>query len=308
MLGSVVNLEVDLGFMQLKNPVIAASGTFGYGDEAKQYMDVSRLGGFVTKGLSIKPKEGNPPPRICETPCGMLNSIGLENIGVEKFITEKLPKIRELNTAIIVNIFGETEEEYAMVAEKLRRCEGISAIEINISCPNVKKGGILLGTDPEISARVTDMVLKKSDKPVIVKLTPNVTDITIIAKAVERAGAHAISLINTLRGMAVDIEKRKPVLGNIYGGLSGPAIKPIALALTYQVIQSVSIPVIGGGGIMDYKDALEFLILGARAIQMGTANLIDPTSSIQVIEGIKNYCLENRISDINGIIGSFKPK
>ncbi|RLB12025.1 MAG: dihydroorotate dehydrogenase [Deltaproteobacteria bacterium] len=304
MLESGINLEVDLGFVKLKNPVIAASGTFGYGDEIAEHVDVSRLGGFVTKGLSIRPREGNPPPRICETPCGILNSIGLENIGIERFITDKLPRIKDLNTAIIVNIFGEGLEEYARAAEMLKGIKEIAAIEINISCPNVKKGGILFGTDPKLSAQVTEAVLKNSDKPVIVKLSPNVTDITVIAKAVEKAGAHAISLINTLRGMAIDIEGRRPVLGNIQGGLSGPAIKPVALYLTYQVVQNVNIPVIGGGGIVDYKDALEFLIVGARAVQVGTANLIDPRTTHQIIDGIKNYCLKSSISDIQEIIGS----
>ncbi len=306
MLGKDTRLEVDLGFIKLKNPVIAASGTFGYGEEIRNFIDPSLLGGFVTKGLSIKPKQGNPPPRTCETACGMLNSIGLENIGIESFLKEKLPTIRAYETAVIVNIFGESISEYAEAASMLRGVKEISAIEINISCPNVKKGGMLFGTDPELSFQVTEAVLKETDKPVIVKLSPNVTDITIIAKAVEEAGAHAISLINTLTGMAVDIEKRKPVLGNIVGGLSGPAIKPVALYMTYRVVNSVSIPVIGGGGIFNYKDALEFLIVGARAVQVGTANLVNPKACLSIIEGLSQYCAEKGIQRIQDIVGSLR--
>ena len=306
MLGKDTRLEVDLGFIKLKNPVIAASGTFGYGEEVRNFIDPSLLGGFVTKGLSIKPKQGNPPPRTCETACGMLNSIGLENIGIESFLKEKLPTIRAYDTAVIVNIFGESISEYAEAASMLRGVKEISAIEINISCPNVKKGGMLFGTDPKLSFQVTEAVLKETDKPVIVKLSPNVTDITIIAKAVEEAGAHAISLINTLTGMAVDIEKRKPVLGNIVGGLSGPAIKPVALYMTYRVVNSVSIPVIGGGGIFNYKDALEFLIVGARAVQVGTANLVNPKACLSIIEGLSQYCAEKGIQRIQDIVGSLR--
>ena len=306
MLGRDSRLEIDLGFIRLKNPVIAASGTFGYGEEVSDLINISDLGGFVTKGLSIRPKQGNPPPRICETACGMLNSIGLENIGIERFLKEKLPRIKTYDTAIIVNIFGETVDEYAEAASMLNGVEEISAIEINISCPNVKKGGILFGTDPKLSFQVTEAVLKKSDKPVIVKLTPNVTDITVIAKAVERAGAHAVSLINTLTGMAIDIEKKRPVLGNITGGLSGPAIKPVALYMTYKVVNSVRIPVIGGGGITDYKDALEFLIAGAKAIQVGTANLINPRACLEIVEGLSRYCTEKKIEKLQEIVGSLQ--
>lgn len=306
MLGRDISLEVNLGFIKLKNPVIAASGTFGYGDEMLEYIDINQLGGFVTKGLSIKPFQGNPPPRIYETPCGMLNSIGLENIGIDAFLTEKLPKLQGLDTAIIVNIYGQSVEEYGEVAKKIKGVNEIDAVEINISCPNVKKGGMLFGTDPVSSAKITEIVLKNTDKPVIVKLTPNVTDITIIAKEVERAGAHAISLINTLRGMAVDVETRRPVLGNIFGGLSGPAIKPIALYMTYQVVQAVDIPVIGGGGIISYNDALEFLIVGAKAVQIGTANLINPKATLSIIEGIKKFCMDKEIKNISDIIGSLK--
>jgi len=306
MLERTVNLEVNLGFLKLKNPIIAASGTFGYGDEIRNYIDINKLGGFVTKGLSIRPSIGNPPPRIYETPCGMLNSIGLENIGIESFLNDKLPIIKDLSTAIIVNIYGKTIEEYGEIAKRLKGIKDISAIEINISCPNVKQGGMIFGTNPKISANITELVLKNSEKPVIVKLTPNVTDIVEIAKEVEKAGANAISLINTLKGMAIDIHKRKPILGNIFGGLSGPAIKPVALYMTYQVLQSVSIPVIGGGGIISYTDALEFLIVGAKAVQIGTANLINPRACIEIIDGIKNYCIIHKIKDISDIVGSLK--
>ena len=306
MLEQTPNLEIDLGFIKLKNPVIGASGTFGYGDEITDFIDPSLLGGFVTKSLSIKERSGNPPPRIYETPCGMLNAIGLENIGIKRFIDEKLPKIGSLNTAIIVSIFGEDVNEFSEAALMLKGIKEISAIEINISCPNVKKGGMLFGIDPVISAKITEAVLKNSDKPVIVKLTPNVTDITVIAKSVENAGAYAISLINTLTGMAIDINTKRPVLANITGGLSGPAIKPVAVYMTYKVVNSVSVPVIAGGGIMDYKDALEFLIVGAKAVQVGTANLINPKACLSIIEGLKNYCIENGIKEISQIIGSIK--
>jgi len=306
MLAETPNLEVDLGFIKLKNPVIAASGTFGYGDEIVDFINPSLLGGFVTKSLSIKPKPGNPHPRTCETPCGMLNAIGLENIGIKRFINEKLPKISSIDTNIIVSIFGENITEFSEAANMLKGIKEISAIEVNISCPNVKKGGMLFGIDPVISAEITESVLKNSDKPVIVKLTPNVTDITIIAKSVEKAGAYAISLINTLTGMAIDINTKRPKLGNITGGLSGPAIKPVAVYMTYKVVNSVNIPVIAGGGIMNYKDALEFLIVGAKAVQVGTANLINPKACLDIIEGLKNYCIENRIKEISQIIGSLK--
>lgn len=298
------DLTVDLGPLKLTNPVLAASGTFGYGQEFSTLVDLSLLGGIVVKGLSLKPREGNPPPRIVETPCGMLNAIGLANIGLEMFLKEKLPWLEKQNTAIIVNIYGHSIDEYGAIAEGLKGVDAISAIEVNISCPNVDSGGMAFGTDPDISARVTELVLKNTDKPIIVKLTPNVTDITAIARTVEKAGAHAISLINTLTGMAIDIDARVPKLANISGGLSGPAIKPIALYMVYQVAKAVKIPVIGIGGIMDYRDALEFLIAGARAIQVGTANFVNPRATLDIIEGLKNYCHKRGIGRIDEIIGS----
>ena len=301
------DLRVSIGPLELKNPVLTASGTFGYGDEYADLLDLSLLGGIVIKGLSLKPMAGNPPPRIVETPCGMLNAIGLANVGLEKFFDEKLPMLKKFNTAIIVNIYGHSMDEYATVAARLKGAEGISAIEVNISCPNVECGGMAFGTDPDISAKVTEHVLKNSDKPVIVKLSPNVSDIRAIAVAVEKAGADAVSLINTLTGMAIDVERRTPVLGNIWGGLSGPAIRPVALYMVYQVVRAVRIPVIGIGGIMDYRHALEFLIAGAKAIQVGTGNFVNPRATLEIIEGLRRFCREHRISRIDEIIGTLRP-
>ncbi len=298
------DMKVRIGPLELRNPVITASGTFGYGQEFSDLLDLNELGGIVVKGLSLKPRAGNPPPRIVETPCGMLNAIGLANIGLEGFLREKLPWLQKLNTHVIVNIYGHSIDEYGAVAAGLKGVEGISAIEVNISCPNVEKGGMAFGTDPDISAKVTATVLKNTDKPVIVKLSPNVTDITVIAKAVEKEGAHAVSLINTLTGMAIDVETRVPKLANISGGLSGPAIRPIAVYMVYQVARSVKIPVIGVGGIMDYRNALEFFMAGASAIQIGTANFVDPGVAINVIDGLRKFCEDQGITKIEEIIGS----
>jgi dihydroorotate dehydrogenase (NAD+) catalytic subunit len=298
------DLQVSLGALKLKNPVVTASGTFGYGHEYAELVDPNLLGGIVLKGLSLKPRPGNSPTRIVETPAGMLNAIGLENIGVEAFLEEKLPWLKTLDTAVIVNIYGHTTEEYGAVATQLKGAEGVAALEINVSCPNVKKGGMAFGTDPAASAEVTEAVLKKTDKPVIVKLTPNVTDICAVARAVEQAGAHGLSLINTLTGMAIDIETRRPRLGNISGGLSGPAIRPVALYMVYRVVRAVKIPVMGVGGIMDARDALEFLIAGAGAVQVGTANFVNPRASLDIIEGIRQYCIEHDIERIENLIGT----
>jgi dihydroorotate dehydrogenase (NAD+) catalytic subunit len=301
-----VNLAVQIGSLKIKNPVMTASGTFGYGDEYAGYVNLSKLGAIVVKGLSLKPRLGNPPPRIMETAGGMLNSVGLQNIGVEAFIAEKLPHLRKFDVAVIANIYGETYAEYSKVAGKLSSVKGIHALEVNVSCPNVKKGGLSFGSDPKAAAEVTRRVKGETNLPVIVKLTPNVTDIAAIAQAVEKAGADAVSLINTLTGMAVDWKTRTPHLKNITGGLSGPAIKPVALRMVWQVVQRVSIPVIGIGGIMNAEDALEFLILGAKAVQIGTANFINPRTTLDVIEGMQNYLVDNKIEDINDIIGTFK--
>ncbi|HOG10909.1 MAG TPA: dihydroorotate dehydrogenase [Smithella sp.] len=300
-------MAVSLGRLKLNNPVMTASGTFGYGEEYAGYVDLNKLGAIVVKGLSLKPRLGNPPPRIMETTGGMLNAVGLQNIGVDAFIEEKIPFLRQYDTKVIANIYGETYDEYKKVARKLSSVKGIHALEVNISCPNVKNGGLSFGSDPKIAARMTRAVKDETSLPVIVKLTPNVTDIAAIAEAVEKAGADAISLINTLTGMSVDLKTRRPHLKNITGGLSGPAIKPVALRMVWQVVQRVSIPVIGIGGIMTAEDALEFLVLGAKAVQIGTANFINPLVTMEVVEGMKNYLAEQKIKDINEIICTFQP-
>jgi dihydroorotate dehydrogenase (NAD+) catalytic subunit len=300
------DLGIKIGPLELKNPVLAASGTFGYGQEFFPLVDPALLGAVVVKGLSLKPRAGNPPPRIVETPCGMLNAIGLANVGVETFLREKLPWLREKGAVVIANIYGHSLEEYGTLAAALRGVEGVSALEVNISCPNVECGGMAFGTDPAISARVTEQVLENTDKPVIVKLSPNVTDIRAVARAVEAAGAHALSLINTLTGMVVDIDRRVPVLANVSGGLSGPAIRPIALHMVHQVVRTVRIPVIGLGGIMDHRDALQFLIAGARAVQVGTANLVNPTASLEIVDGLRRYCVDKGIRRIADLVGTLK--
>ncbi|MDA8126425.1 MAG: dihydroorotate dehydrogenase [Deltaproteobacteria bacterium] len=296
------------GGLVLKNPVLTASGTFGYGEIYAPFVDLSRLGAVVVKGLSLEPRAGNPPPRIMETPAGMLNAVGLQNIGVRAFIAEKLPFLRKFETKVIANIFGESVDEYLQVAEILNAAEGVHALELNISCPNVKKGGISFGALPEAAAEITGRVRKVTDLPLIVKLTPNVTDITVIAQAVEAAGADAVSLINTLTGMSIDIERRRPHLANITGGLSGPAIRPIALRMVWQTVQAVKIPVIGLGGIVTASDALEFLIAGAKAVQVGTANFNQPTAVAEILSGIETYLASHGIDDINELIGSLITK
>jgi len=299
-------LQTKIGSLELKNPVIAASGTFGYGREFSDLIDVNLLGGIVVKGLSMEQMPGNPPPRIVETPCGMLNAIGLANVGLKTFLGEKLPWLKRLHTAVIVNIYGHTVDEYGEVAAGLKGVEGVSAIEVNISCPNVERGGMVFGTDPDLAARVTEKVLKNSDKPVIVKLSPNVTDIAVQAKAVENAGAQALSLINTLTGMTIDIETREPKLAGVSGGLSGPAIRPVALYMVREAVKAVRIPVIGIGGITDHRDALEFLIAGAVAVQVGTANFVNPRATLDIVDGLKRFCRKRGISRIEDIIGTLK--
>ncbi len=299
-------LQVKIGDLKLKNPVITASGTFGYGLEFSSILDLSRLGGIVVKGISLEPMEGNPPPRIVETPCGMINSIGLANIGVERFLKEILPELNAFDTCIIVNIYGHSIKEYQELALRLKGVDGIDALEVNISCPNVEEGGMAFGVSPDSAFRVTEAVVKNTDKMVIVKLSPNVSDIREIGKAVEDAGADALSLINTLTAMSIDIETRRPRLSNIWGGLSGPAIRPIAVYMVYKVTDAVKIPVIGIGGIMNERDALEFLIAGASAIQVGTANFVDPLASIKIIDGLRDYCIKKGIRDIKSLIGSVK--
>jgi len=299
-----VELSVNIGGIQLKNPVMTASGTFGYGEEYAPYVGLDKLGAIVVKGISLKPRTGNPPPRIVETTGGMLNSIGLENIGVDRFIGEKLPYLRDSGATIIVNIFGSSIEEYGDVANKLDDTHGISGLEINISCPNVKEGGIIFGSDSHMAFEVVSFVRQSTKLPLIVKLSPHVTDITEIARSVQDAGADAISLINTIRGMAIDIETKTPKLANITGGLSGPAIKPIALRMVWEVARVTEIPVIGIGGIMNAYDALEFIIAGASAIQVGTANFINPKATVDILSGIEKYLGDHRIGDIKSLIGT----
>ncbi|MCK9390090.1 MAG: dihydroorotate dehydrogenase [Syntrophales bacterium] len=301
-----INLAIEIGSLKLKNPVMTASGTFGYGEEYAPYADLNRLGAIIVKGLSLKPRHGNPSPRIMETPAGMLNAIGLQNVGVKNFIRDKLPYLRQFDTAIIANVYGETIEEYLRVSEILTAAGGVHALEINVSCPNVKKGGVAFGTDPDMIAEVTVGVRGVTDLPVIVKLSPNVTDIAVMAKAAEAAGADAVSLINTITGMSVDVEKRIPHLKNVTGGLSGPAIKPVALRMVWQAASQVQIPVIGVGGIMSAADALEFFIVGARAIQVGTANFLDPRVTMSIIEGIEAYMKRHHIVAVDEIVGSLR--
>jgi len=295
------DLSISIGTLRLKNPVLLASGTCGYGMELDGLLDLDKLGGIIIKGLSIRPRPGNPPPRLVETPCGLLNSIGLENIGIEVFIRDKLPFLRNIQTSLIVNILGNSVEEYFEMAKRLDREEGIKAIEVNISCPNVKAGGIAFGTDPEAAASVTHAVKKATGLPVIIKLTPNVTDITEVARKVASAGADAISLINTLLGMAIDIQCRRPALANVFGGLSGPAIKPVALRMVWQVVRAVDIPVIGVGGISTPEDAIEFLIAGARAVEIGTATLIRPSTAEDLPAGIRDYMMANNIKNVENL-------
>jgi dihydroorotate dehydrogenase (NAD+) catalytic subunit len=300
------SLVVDIAGIKMKNPVMPASGTFGYGEEYAPFIDLEKLGAIVTKGLSLRPKAGNPTPRIAETISGMLNAIGLQNVGVDAFVEHKLPFLREITTPVIVNFFGNTLEEYGEVAERLSDIPEVAGVELNISCPNVKQGGIVFGTDPKAAAEVVSLVRKKLNKPLIAKLTPNVTDITVVARAVEEAGADAISLINTITGMAVDVKTRRPRLANKTGGLSGPAVRPIAVRMVHQVVQTVKVPVIGIGGIVRPVDALEFLIVGATAVQVGTANFVDPGAMLTIIDGIEQFCLEEGISDIHQLIGSLE--
>jgi dihydroorotate dehydrogenase (NAD+) catalytic subunit len=302
----MTDLSVDLGFIKLKNPVIASSGTFGYGLEFAPFFDLSKLGAFVVKGLYSSPCEGNPPPRLVETSSGLLNAIGLQGIGVQKFADEILPQLRKFKTAIIVNVCGQSDEEYASSIEFLDRQKGISAYELNISCPNLKRDGLCPALDPKATFSVVSLAKKRSSRPVITKLSPNVTDIIEVAISAQEAGTDAVSLVNTFLGMAVDVESRKPVLANIFGGLSGPAIKPIALRMVYQVANRLKIPVIGMGGITSGKDALEFLIAGARAVGVGTANLINPEATLCIIKELERYCRERGIKKIEEIIGTIK--
>jgi dihydroorotate dehydrogenase (NAD+) catalytic subunit len=287
-----MDLSVALGSKRLPNPVGVASGTFGYGSEYESLVDLSAVGAIFTKAVTLQPRPGNDIPRIIETPAGLLNSIGLANVGIERFVKEKMPFLAQLPCAIIPNVAGATEEEYSQVIERLEGHSSIFGYEINISCPNVKHGGLAFGTDPVAVEKLTADLRQKTAKPLIVKLTPNVTDITTIAKAAEQGGADAVSCINTLVGMVIDINKKRPVLAAGTGGLSGPAIRPVGVAMTWRVSRAVKIPVIGIGGIMSAEDALQYLLAGASAVQLGTANFVDPASASRVLEGIKTYCTQ----------------
>lgn len=303
-----MNLKVQIApnnekGLLLQNPVMTASGTFGYGIEYREFFDIERLGAIVCKATTLAPRTGNREPRIAETACGMLNSIGLQNDGVKALIADKAPAWTKLKVPVIVNIAGESVADYAELARLLDGVPGVAGIEVNISCPNVAEGGAAFGADCTASAAVTDAVKKTTSLPVIVKLTPNVTDIAAVAKAVEEAGADAISLINTLKAISIDIHRRKPLLGNVTGGLSGPAIKPVALYMVYEVARAVKIPVIGLGGIMTGEDAIEFIMAGATAVQVGTANLANPRAALDILEGMEKFLAKENVSDINEIIG-----
>jgi dihydroorotate dehydrogenase (NAD+) catalytic subunit len=299
----MINLGVTIHKLNLKNPVLTASGTFGYGEEFDDFIDVNALGGIIVKATTSKHREGNPYPRMAETPMGMLNAVGLQNKGIDYFIENIYPKLLKYSNCIVANVSDSTVEGYVEVAEKMNRLEHISAIELNISCPNVKEGGMAFGTSCPSATAVTRAVREVYNKTLIVKLSPNVTSIVEIAQAVEAAGADAVSLINTLLGMAIDAEKRKPVLSTITGGLSGPAIKPVALRMVWQVAKAVKIPVIGIGGITTATDAIEFLLAGASAIQVGTANFVDPQATVKIIAGIEDYLQRHKINDVNQLIG-----
>jgi len=296
-------LNINIGGLQLKNPVMTASGTFGYGKEFADFIDLSKLGGIFVKGTTLHDRQGNPYPRMAETPAGMLNAVGLQNKGVDYFVSNIYPEIKDIDTNIIVNVSGSTIEDYAECAARLVDLENVPAIELNISCPNVKQGGMAFGTCANSAASVVKAVRKVYPKTMIVKLSPNVTDITEIARAAESEGADAVSLINTLLGMAIDVEKRKPILSTVTGGLSGPCVKPVALRMVWQTYNAVKIPVIGMGGISSWQDAVEFILAGSSAIQIGTYNFIDPTISIKVVEGIRDYLFRHNIEHVKDLIG-----
>ncbi len=302
-----VDLSVTLGPLRLKNPILAASGTFGYGTEFTPYLNLSRLGGFVTKGLSLKPRPGNAPARTCETASGMLNAIGLANVGVDSFLSEKLPALRRFDTAVIANVFGESQEEYVAVARRLNGAAGLHAIELNLSCPNTDKGGIAFGVSPPIIREVVGAVRRAAPNlPLIVKLTPNITDIADAARAARDGGADILSLVNTFLAMAIDLPTRRPVLHNVVGGLSGPAIKPLALYLVQRVFSSVSLPLIGMGGITTVEDALEFMVAGSTAVQVGTANFFNPAACAKMVIALRSWCRREGVRDVKEIIGTLR--
>ena len=302
------DLSVEVGSVRLKNPVLTASGTFGYGLEFLPFLSLGALGGIVTKGLSPRPRQGNPPERIVETAAGMLNAIGLQNVGVDAFLADKLPKLRHHDTAVVANVFGETEGEYVEVCRKLDAAPGVAAIELNVSCPNTEAGGMIFGNDAVSLARITRACRRATRLPLWVKLSPNVTDIRDTAKAAEAEGADAISLVNTFVGMVMDVEKRRPVLANVSGGLSGPAIRPLAVWMTWQVRRAVAIPIVGMGGIMTARDAMEFILAGATAVQVGTANFVNPRAAVDVAEGLALWLAERNVASIRELVGAVQPK
>lgn len=297
------DLSADIAGIKLRNPVMLASGTAGYGEDIARYCDLNRIGAIIVKGIALKSSNGNPPPRICETPSGMLNAIGLPNVGVETFINEKVPFLRNFNTRVIVNIFGSTVDEYGDVASAFNGVDGVHGLEANISCPNIKEGGIAFGTDIDATRKVVRRIRKSTSLPLIIKLSPNVTDIASFARVCEDEGADAISLINTLLGMAIDTETWRPKLANITGGLSGPAIRPVAVRMVWQVYSAVRIPIIGMGGITNSQDAVEFLLAGASAIAVGTANFLNPSVSTEIVDGLAKYMEERNISNLSGLTG-----
>ena len=299
----MVNTAIQIGGITLKNPVMTASGTYGYGLEYSDFIDLSKLGGIVVKGTTLNPRQGNPYPRMAETPSGMLNAVGLQNKGVEYFCSEIYPSIKDIDTHMIVNVSGSTVEDYMATAERIAELDKIPAIELNISCPNVKEGGMAFGVTCAGAAEVVRAVRKVYPKTLIVKLSPNVTDITEIARAVEAEGADSISMINTLLGMAIDVKSRKPILSTVTGGLSGPAVKPVALRMVWQTAKVVSIPIIGMGGISSCEDAIEFLLAGASAVQVGTYNFVDPTITTKIVSGIEDYLVQNNMTDVSELIG-----
>ncbi|MGI1659110.1 MAG: dihydroorotate dehydrogenase [Desulfitobacterium sp.] len=298
-----IDLTVELGPLTLRNPIITCSGTYGFGDEYAPYCPVEKLGGITLKGLTPEQRLGNPLPRLAETPAGMLNSVGLENPGLEDFLQSYLPKVRELPTTVIANISGFSLRDYEIMANAFQAGSGIDAIEVNISCPNVKHGGMHFGTHPDSAQEVIALVKAKTNLPVIAKLSPNVTDIVQMAKAVEQGGADIISMINTLLGMSIDIERRQPILANKVGGLSGPAIRPVAVRMVWQVAQAVNIPIIGMGGILTWQDAAEFMLAGARAVSIGTGNFVNPLAPLEVLEGIEAYCRRHGFAAVSDIVG-----
>ena len=302
----MADLRVNIGALALKNPVLTASGTFGYGEEFADFIDLTRLGGFIVKGTTLHPREGNPYPRMAETPMGMLNAVGLQNKGVHYFVEHIYPRLKDINTHVIVNVSGSSIEDYSETAAIVNELDNIPAIELNISCPNVKKGGMTFGVQPNAAAEVVSAVRKVYHKTLIVKLTPNVTDITEIAKAVEGAGADSVSLINTMLGMAIDAERRKPLLSTVTGGLSGPCVKPVALRMVWQVAKAVKVPVVGLGGIMNATDAIEFMLAGATAVEIGTANFIDPSITVKVVDGINDYLDRHGFKSVRDIIGALE--